>query len=189
MWRWGSPARLVRCRNAAAMNPSPRTGERRWCRGWTNRPGPPGSRSRRRPRCRASSRTTAAGFPIAEPQNRDTDFGAQNVRSKPGTRRCRLRESRSPLSGSRPARTWWRSSPLTRPSSRVRRRAGRSNGRQLHRTEVVVLRTLRHRVQVVVGLAVTQRPDAQHDARPARQPAHSRMQVCVKFRESRFGDV
>ena len=56
-------------------------------------------------------------------------------------------------------------------------------------TEVVVLRALRYRVEVVVGLAVTQGPHAQHVA-PSGSTAGALENASLwNFRELRCGDA
>ena len=149
--RWGSPARLVRCRNAAATNPAPRS--RRvpnsarhpspWPGCWTlagrSRPRVP---ARRRPRRRPGRRPpstsdTTSGSPRA--YRTDTDFGDGERQVEPGhpalPRAGGPPFGDCPVPGCSPASTARSSSrrPRRRRPGRARRRPRRPSGRASHR--------------------------------------------------------
>ena len=117
----GSRSRDVRCRNPAAMNPSActrwiavaaRPGERRHLLHVARPPAPP------RPRAPRPPRAATSGSP--RPHRIDTDFGARNVRSHPGTFRFLARmQAGAPLRVARPASTARSSSGRTSPRGRA----------------------------------------------------------------------
>ena len=136
-----------------------------------NRPPAPASRRRRRRRRRARRRSgrAPAGRPSA--YSTDTDFGAENVRSNPGTRPFQVR-NRSPLGvcpvpGFNPASTARRSSPRDRAApARARRTALPSHRPGISPLAgVVVVEALGDLPQVVGLGADPQLPQRQHPNR------------------------
>ena len=73
------------------------------------------SRGPRRLRRRARRGTSRAVSGSPSPHSTDTDLGAENVRSNPGTRSFRVWVSRIPVLGSRPSRIASRARPPTSP--------------------------------------------------------------------------
>ncbi len=123
VWRCGSPARDVRCRNAAETNPSAT------CRSAPPRPrraraaSPSNTRSAAATAASCALRTSFDASASPSANSSDTDFGAQNVASNPGIfgAPC-ARVNRSPVVGSRDSNTSRNASGSTSPA-RPRRAA------------------------------------------------------------------
>ena len=115
----------------------------------------------------------------------DTDFGAENVRSKPGTRPFQVRIwvpfGDSPVPGASPARTARRSSLVT-SSARSSRPAPVpiQRPRVSDAAEVVVVETARDLAQVVGLGADSELPQRQHP--PSRRPHDEAFRYVVRAR-------
>ena len=179
VWSWGSPARLVRCRNAAPMNPCLRSAGPRRDPDGRSRPPWRGGRARRRRPGRGRPRSCHGPRPIRRPRGGRRPWERRTSgRSRAGGPDWSWRPEASPCAEV-PASRFRRASASTWPTSPscFGRRPDPLSG-CLAPAEVVVVDVVGHLLEVVVGSAGGAEPPYRQQAgrqRWAIGPVHGRI--------------